>query len=65
MLNIPIYRAKKIGSDEYIIGFYDGFTKTIKHERYDNSGNPYITKDEIDEAVSIVDGVLEYPDSLV
>ena len=35
MLNIPIYRAKKIDSDEYVIGYYfDGFLSIIK--QYNN-----------------------------
>ena len=41
MLNIPIYRAKCIGSDEYIIGYYTEKVKEYPGKHYIHFNNGY------------------------
>lgn len=60
--NLPIYRAKKIDSDEYVEGFYvdtvDFLTKTLKNT------NGYITKNGSFHIVDISTLSIHFPDML-
>ena len=40
-MNLPIYRAKKIGSDEYIIGHYTEKVKEYPGKHYIHFNNGY------------------------
>ena len=60
--NVPIYRAKKIDSDEWVEGFYvdtvDFLTKTLKNT------NGYITKNGSFHIVDISTLAIHFPDML-
>lgn len=60
--NIPIYRAKKIDSDEYVEGYYvdtvEFFTKTLRNE------NGYITKDGNFHIIDISTLAIHFPDTI-
>ena len=60
MSNLPIFRAKKIYSDEYVVGFYvdtvDFLTKTLKNT------NGYITKNGSFHIVDISTLSIHFPD---
>ena len=61
-MNLPIYRAKKIDSDEYVVGFYvdtvDFLTKTLKNK------NGYITKNGSFHIIDISTLSIHIPDMI-
>ena len=59
-MNIPIYRAKKIGSDEYIIGYYTEKVKEYPGKHYIHFNNGYT---ETYERIDPTTLAIHFPDT--
>ena len=67
-MNLPIYRAKKIGSDEYIIGHYTEKVKEYPGKHYIHFNNGYTeTYERIDPTTLAIhfEGMLDSEDNKI
>lgn len=64
MSNIPIYRAKKIDSDEYVIGWYLGRGQISRYCATINNDNTYSFRKNDLEDIDILTLSIHFPDML-